>query len=134
MFNDSLLNILQASWKKWDNPSVSVKAVNPNEYIVFTDQTNDLNEGIYFYLKTNSDGTYSLSDRVLTVNSVNREIGDFNAIKHEAARIAAQYGILLNNQGEFFNEEVGQLNLSSAMYNFERMLYDVMDYAARNVR
>ena len=68
MFDNSLLNVLQASWKKWDNPSFSVKPVEPNEYIVFTNQTNDLNEGIYFYLKMNPNGTYSLSDRLLTVN------------------------------------------------------------------
>ena len=34
MFDNSLLNVLQASWKKWDNPSFSVKPVEPNEYIV----------------------------------------------------------------------------------------------------
>ncbi|WP_297817315.1 hypothetical protein, partial [uncultured Lactobacillus sp.] len=99
-----------------------------------TNQTNDLNEGIYFYLKMNPNGTYSLSDRVLTVNSVNRKIGNFNTIKHDAARIASDYGVLLNNQGAFVNQEIGQLNLSSAMYNFERMLQDVMDFAAQNVR
>lgn len=134
MFNNTLLNVLQASWKKWDNPSVSVKPIETNEYIVFTNQTNDLNEGIYFYLRMNPNGTYSLSDRVLTVNSVNNKIGNFNLIKHQAAKIASQYGVLLDNQGAFVNNEIGQLNLSSAMYNFQRTLFDVMDFASKNVR
>lgn len=124
--DDSLMDVLKTSWKRWSTPSITLKRETPNTYIVLTDRVNNLNHGIYFYMKMNSDGTYSLSDRFLTLNSLIREFG---VIKHPEylAKLAAEYGILLNTRGEFEKNNVGQLDLVSSINNFEETMFEIVD-------
>lgn len=129
MLNNSLLDVLHSSWQRWTIPGVTVKPIAKNEYLIITNKVNSLNQGICFYMIMNEDGTYTLNDKVLTVNSVVTNIGNFNAIKHETAALAAQYGILLDNQGEFVNQGIGQIGLATALNNFSELLNSVVEYA-----
>ena len=53
---------------------------------------------------------------------------------NDLARMAAEYGVLIDNQGAFVNNGIGLSNLNSAVQNFAELLDNVVDYAQLNAR
>lgn len=134
MFDDSLFDVLSSSWNKWDEDDISIKPVESNEYIILTNRVNGLNDGISFYLTINADGTYSLNDQVLTSYLVNSQITDVTPLMKDLARMAAEYGVLIDNRGAFVNNGIGLTNLNAAVKNFANLLDEVVGYAQLNAR
>ena len=134
MFDDSLFDVLSSTWNKWDEEDISIKPVENNEYIILTNRVNGLNDGISFYLTINADGTYSLNDQVLTSYLVNSQITDVAPLMKDLARMAAEYGVLIDNRGAFVNNGIGLTNLNSAVKNFANLLDEVVGYAQLNAR
>lgn len=134
MFDDSLFDVLSSTWNKWDEDDISIKPVENNEYIILTNRVNGLNDGISFYLTINSDGTYSLNDKVLTSYLVDSQITNVAPLMRDLARMAAEYGVLVDSRGAFVNNGIGLSNLNSAVKNFADLLDNVVGYAQLNAR
>ena len=134
MFDDSLFDVLSSSWNNWKDDDIAIKPYEENEYIVLTNRVNGLNDGISFYLTLNDDGTYSLTDKILTSYLVNSQITNIRPLMNDLARMAAEYGVLIDNQGAFVNNGIGLCNLNSAVQNFAELLDNVVDYAQLNAR
>ena len=134
MFDNSLFDVLSSSWNNWKDDDITIKPYEENEYIVLTNRVNGLNDGISFYLSLNDDGTYSLTDKILTSYLVNSQITSIRPLMNDLARMAAEYGVLIDNQGAFVNNGIGLSNLNSAVQNFAELLDNVVDYAQLNVR
>lgn len=127
--NDPLISLLENYWHDWDNDTFSFEPTDDNEYIVYTSSVNGLGNGISFYLTPHANNTFSLSDRVLTADRINREITNFERIKLPSARLAADYGLLLNDRGEFVDQDVNAAQLSDALNNFAEFLLREVDLA-----
>ena len=134
MFDDSLFDVLSSTWNKWDEDDISIKPVENNEYIILTNRVNGLNDGISFYLTINSDCTYSLNDKVLTSYLVDSQITNVAPLMRDLARMAAEYGVLVDSRGAFVNNGIGWANLNSAVKNFADLLDNVVGYAQLNAR
>lgn len=129
MTNDPLISLLENDWRVWDDDRFSFEPVSGNEYLVYTSSVNGLGNGINFYINLHDDDTFSLNDRVLTANRISREIIDFNQIKLPSARLAADYGILLNERGEFVDQDIKADQLSEALNRFTELLLREVDLA-----
>lgn len=127
--NDPLISLLENYWRDWDNDTFSFEPTDGNEYIVYSNSVNGLGNGISFYLTPNTNNTFSLSDHVLTADRINREITNFERIKLPSARLAADYGLLLNDRGEFVDQDVDAEELSDALNNFAEFLLREVDLA-----
>lgn len=127
--NDPLISLLENYWHDWDNDTFSFEPTDGNEYIVYSNSINGLGNGINFYLIPHTNNTFSLSDRMLTADRINREITNFERIKLPSARLAAEYGLLLNNRGEFVAQDVDATQLSDALNNFAEFLLHEVDLA-----
>lgn len=128
MNNDPLISLLE-NWRSWDNDRFSFEPVSGNEYLVYTSSVNGLGNGINFYINLQDDNTFSLSDRVLTAKCISQEIIDFNQIKLPSARLAADYGVLLNERGEFVDQDIKAEQLSEALNRFTELLLREVDLA-----
>ena len=124
MFDDSLFDVLSSSWNNWKDDDIAIKPYEENEYIVLTNRVNGLND----------DGTYSLTDKILTSYLVDSQITNIRPLMNDLARMAAEYGVLIDNQGAFVNNGIGLSNLNSAVQNFAELLDNVVDYAQLNAR
>ena len=132
MFDDAVFDMISDTFKKWDEDDISIKPVENNEYIILTSRVNGLNDGISFYLTLNGDGTYSLNDQVLTSYLVDSQITNITPLMSDLARMAAEYGILIDNRGAFVNNGINLADLDSAVKNFANLLDNVVGYAQLN--
>ncbi|MBD5429160.1 hypothetical protein [Lactobacillus sp.] len=119
---DPLISLLENYWREEDNDIFSLEPTEGDEYIVYTNSIDGLGNGISFYLTPHANNTFSLNDRVLTANHINQKITNFERIKLPSARLAATYGLLLNERGEFVNQEIKADQLSTALNNFAEFL------------
>lgn len=132
MFDDAVFDMISNALNKWNEDDISIKPVENNEYIILTNRVNGLNDGISFYLTLNEDGTYSLNDQVLTSYLVDSQITDVTPLMGDLARMAAEYGILIDNRGAFVNNGINLTDLDSAVKNFANLLDNVVGYAQLN--
>lgn len=132
MFDDAVFDMISDTLNKWNEDDISIKPVENNEYIILTNRVNGLNDGISFYLTLNEDGTYSLNDQVLTSYLVDSQITDITPLMGDLARMAAEYGILIDSRGAFVNNGINLTDLDSAVKNFTNLLDNVVGYAQLN--
>ncbi|QNQ80508.1 hypothetical protein [Lactobacillus sp. PV034] len=134
MFNDALFDVLSSSWNSWKEDDIAIKPYEDNEYLVLTNRVNGLNDGISFYLTLNSDGTYSLTDKLLTSYLVNSQITNITPLMTDLAQMASEYGVLIDNQGAFINNGIPLDDLNVAVQNFAELLDNVVDFAQLRAR
>lgn len=128
---DPLISLLENYWKDWDNTCFSVEPTETDEYIIYTDNVNGLGNGINFYLTPHKDNTFTLSDRDLTSYHIDRSLANVQELTQQLAALAANYGVAMNNRGEFVRERIKADELSDALNEFTDLLVREMDLARR---
>lgn len=110
----------------------SIEPVDDNEYRVSTNVVDGLNDMIHFNLIVYPNGTYALNDRVLTARAINDNIGSFSSIATDVARLASEFGVLLDDRGELTRDYINGHDLRSEVNNFAQLLNRVVEFAQLN--
>ena len=103
-----LEDVLMKSFRE-DNgisSAFSIEPVDDNEYRVSTNVVDGLNDTIHFYLVVYPNGTYALNDRVFTAQMIDDNIGSFASIASDVARLASEFGVLLDDRGELTRDSI----------------------------
>ena len=110
----------------------SIEPVDDNEYRVSTNVVDGLNDMIHFNLIVYPNGTYALNDRVFTARMIDDNIGSFSSIATDVARLASEFGVLLDDRGELTRDYIDSRDLRSEVNNFTQLLNRVVEFAQLN--
>ncbi len=88
-----------------------------------------LNDTIHFYLVVYPNGTYALNDRVFTAQMIDDNIGSFASIASDVARLASEFGVLLDDRGELTRDYINARDLRNEVNNFTQLLNRVVEFA-----
>ena len=88
-----------------------------------------LNDTIHFYLVVYPNGTYALNDRVFTAQMIDDNIGSFASIASDVARLASEFGVLLDDRGELTRDYINVRDLRNEVNNFTQLLNRVVEFA-----
>lgn len=129
-----LEDVLMKSFRDDDGISsaFSIEPIDDNEYRVSTNVVDGLNDMIHFNLIVYPNGTYALNDRVLTARAINDNIGSFSSIATDVARLASEFGVLLDDRGELTRDYINGNDLRSEVNNFVQLLNRVVEFAQLN--
>lgn len=110
----------------------SIEPVDDNEYRVSTNVVDGLNDMIHFNLIVYPNGTYALNDSVFTARMIDDNIGSFSSIATDVARLASEFGVLLDDRGELTRDYIDSRDLRSEVNNFTQLLNRVVQFAQLN--
>ena len=129
-----LEDVLMESFKDDNsvNSAFSIEPVDDNEYLVSTNVVDGLNDTIHFNLIVYPNGTYALNDRVITAKVIDDNIGSFASIATDVARLASEFGVLLDDRGELTRDYINSDNLKDEVNNFTQLLNRVIEFAQLN--
>ncbi|MDX5066160.1 hypothetical protein, partial [Lactobacillus gasseri] len=99
---------------------------------VSTNVVDGLNDMIHFNLIVYPNGTYALNDRVFTARMIDDNIGSFSSIATDVARLASEFGVLLDDRGELTRDYIDSRDLRSEVNNFTQLLNRVVQFAQLN--
>ena len=126
-----LEDVLMKSFRE-DNgisSAFSIEPVDDNEYRVSTNVVDGLNDTIHFYLVAYPNGTYALNDRVFTAQIIDDNIGSFASIASDVARLASEFGVLLDDRGGLTRDYINIRDLRNEVNNFTQLLNRVVEFA-----
>lgn len=107
----------------------SIEPVDENEYRVSTNIVDGLNDTIHFNLIVYPNDTYALNDRFFTARAIDDNIGSFSSIATDVARLASEFGVLLDDRGELTRDYINGHDLRSEVNNFAQLLNRVVEFA-----
>ena len=108
-----LEDVLMKSFRE-DNgisSAFSIEPVDDNEYRVSTNVV------------------YALNDRVFTAQMIDDNIGSFASIASDVARLASEFGVLLDDRGELTRDYINARDLRNEVNNFTQLLNRVVEFA-----
>ncbi len=70
-----------------------------------------------------------MNDRVFTAQMIDDNIGSFASIASDVARLASEFGVLLDDRGELTRDYINARDLRNEVNNFTQLLNRVVEFA-----